>query len=579
MHAREHDHDGSREPRPGPARLGAPRGEAAARAAMAGRWDVAGAEGLLALQRLAGNQGVTAALDDSAVPEEEPSPVHDVIGSGGGQPLDPAVRVDMEARLGHDFGDVRVHHDARAEESARSVNAHAYTVGSDIVFQRDRYDPSSEAGRITLAHELTHVIQQRSGPVDGTAAPGGIRLSDPSDRFEREASANAERAMSTPSPAAASNAPDAAHAVQRAEDEQQEEEPTAQGTFVQRDEGESGSDQSPGGGQTVRFETDQGRQDLPPPQALTFLQDNIEISSNKIDLMAGENAELKKQRDDSILTSVIGSVADVMGGLLTMPDPSIWDTPKASIKAAKAAVAAGDARAAGEALKAANDAYQDCRKRYLTYKEGNFEGADNTIIGLKAVIIVDTAIATAATGGAASGVMTGALAAGGAGAGGAALADAADQLATGKSFDWAELAEQTAGGLASGFLGALISGPLKEMLSESCSEYVTEELMSEEDLADLAKSLGVEKLERDFLQSQLKRFIIDEVADKAGEWLMGKPIEMVTEEMKKSSAEGKAPPDEASAVLTVAKYAAPLIAAAFMAKLEPVPTLRRAGSE
>lgn len=226
MRSHDYDHDASTSPRPRTARLDDPASQAAARAAAAGRWDVVGTDGVLGLQRSVGNQGVAAALQD-----EEPSPVHDVINSGGGQPLDPGVRADMEARLGHDFGDVRVHHDGRAEESARTVNAHAYTVGSNIVFQRDRYDPSSEAGRITLAHELTHVVQQRSGPVDGTEAPGGIRMSDPSDRFEREAAANAERAMSTPSP-------DLAAPVQRQEDEQEEEPPTAQGTFVQRDQGE-----------------------------------------------------------------------------------------------------------------------------------------------------------------------------------------------------------------------------------------------------------------------------------------------------------------------------------------------------
>jgi Domain of unknown function (DUF4157) len=220
MRARDYDHDGSVSLRPRPARLDGPDGVSAARAAAAGRWDVVGADGVLDLQRSAGNQGVTAALQ-----EEEPSPVHDVIGSGGGQPLDPGVRADMEARLGHDFGDVRIHRDARAEESARAVNAHAYTVGPNIVFQRDRYDPSSEAGRVTLAHELTHVVQQRSGPVDGTQAPGGIRLSDPSDRFEQAASDNAERVMSTPAQAP----------VQRQEEEQ-EEEPAAQGSFVQREE-------------------------------------------------------------------------------------------------------------------------------------------------------------------------------------------------------------------------------------------------------------------------------------------------------------------------------------------------------
>ena len=236
MRAHDYDHDGSASLRPRSARLDGPGRASLHQAAAAGRWDVVGADGVLDLQRSAGNQGVTAALQD-----EEPSPVHDVVNSGGGQPLDPGVRADMEARLGHDFGDVRVHHDGRAEQSARAVNAHAYTVGPDIVFQRDRYDPSSEAGRVTLAHELTHVIQQRSGPVDGTEAPGGIRLSDPSDRFEREAAANAERAMGTPAPAPAPvtgpGSPDFAAPVQRQE-EQEEEEPTAQGTFVQRQEAE-----------------------------------------------------------------------------------------------------------------------------------------------------------------------------------------------------------------------------------------------------------------------------------------------------------------------------------------------------
>ena len=121
-----------------------------------------------------GNSGVGALLND-----EERSPVHDVITSGGGSPLAPEVRDEMQGRLGHDFSDVRVHNDSRAHESAQSVNAHAYTVGSNVVFQRDKYDPSSAEGKTMLAHELTHVVQQRSGPVDGTAAQGGIKVSDP----------------------------------------------------------------------------------------------------------------------------------------------------------------------------------------------------------------------------------------------------------------------------------------------------------------------------------------------------------------------------------------------------------------
>jgi Domain of unknown function (DUF4157) len=236
MRAHDYDHDRSGSLRPKSARLDGPDAGLVASAAAAGRWDVVGAGGVLDLQRSVGNQGVAVGLQD-----EEPSPVHEVINSGGGEPLDLGIRTDMEARLGHDFGDVRVHHDGRAEESAKAVNAHAYTVGSNIVFQRDRYDPSSDVGRVTLAHELTHVIQQRTGPVDGTSAPGGIRLSDPSDRFEREAAANAERLMGAPAPAAATGpgAPALAASVQRQEDEQEEEQPpTAQGTFVQRNQGE-----------------------------------------------------------------------------------------------------------------------------------------------------------------------------------------------------------------------------------------------------------------------------------------------------------------------------------------------------
>jgi len=152
------------------------------------RPEVLGAQGLLHLQRAAGNDGTSTLFEES-------SPVTDLIAGGGGRPLDAPVRAEMEARLGHSFGDVRVHTGAAADQSARSVQAHAYTVGSDVVFSDGAYDPASAAGRTLLAHELTHVVQQRSGPVDGTPADGGIQISDPSDRFEREATANAERVM------------------------------------------------------------------------------------------------------------------------------------------------------------------------------------------------------------------------------------------------------------------------------------------------------------------------------------------------------------------------------------------------
>src|SRR5438105_8788104 len=80
---------------------------------------------------------------------------------GPGRPLDPTTRAEMENGFGHDFGHVRVHTDARAAESARSVNALAYTSGRDVVFGAAQYAPESADGRRLLAHELTHVVQQR----------------------------------------------------------------------------------------------------------------------------------------------------------------------------------------------------------------------------------------------------------------------------------------------------------------------------------------------------------------------------------------------------------------------------------
>jgi hypothetical protein len=88
-----------------------------------------------------------------------PPIVHHTLQSQG-QPLDPTTREWMERRFVHDFSQVRVHADAMAAESARAVNARAYTVGHEVVFASGAYGPSTSAGRHLLAHELTHVVQQ-----------------------------------------------------------------------------------------------------------------------------------------------------------------------------------------------------------------------------------------------------------------------------------------------------------------------------------------------------------------------------------------------------------------------------------
>ena len=77
-----------------------------------------------------------------------------------GQPLDAATRSFMEPRFGQDFSGVRVHVGGEAAESARAVNARAYTVGRNVVFGEGQYVPGSGEGRRLMAHELVHVGQQ-----------------------------------------------------------------------------------------------------------------------------------------------------------------------------------------------------------------------------------------------------------------------------------------------------------------------------------------------------------------------------------------------------------------------------------
>ncbi|MDO0932834.1 DUF4157 domain-containing protein [Streptomyces sp. DG2A-72] len=189
---------------------------------------------LLALQRTVGNAAVSRMVEQErhehgpdcgheqaepvqrrhrpAEPVQGRSAVHDVLGVGG-RPFGGPLKQEMEARLGADFSDVRLHTDAAAKASAAEIGARAYTSGNHVVLG------AGGADKHTLAHELTHVIQQRSGPVAGSDNGAGLKVSDPHDRFERAAEANAHAVLNRPMPTASSDA--GAHegdrSVQRAE--------------------------------------------------------------------------------------------------------------------------------------------------------------------------------------------------------------------------------------------------------------------------------------------------------------------------------------------------------------------------
>jgi hypothetical protein len=124
------------------------------------------------------------AISQPAAPTPSPGPdvppiVHEVLHSPG-QPLDPATRAFMETRFGYDFSQVRVHGDVKAAESARSVDAQAYTVGRDVVFSEGGYTPHSRQGSQLLAHELAHVIQQERGGASPPPIRGGMLEQDAS---------------------------------------------------------------------------------------------------------------------------------------------------------------------------------------------------------------------------------------------------------------------------------------------------------------------------------------------------------------------------------------------------------------
>lgn len=111
-------------------------------------------------------EGTGASHQTEAAEASVPDDFADSLGTG--QPLDQTTRSLMEARLGQDFGEVRVHTDEQSAASAREIEASAYTLGRDIVFEKGEYAPETARGKRLLAHELTHVAQGDAGKTSAT---------------------------------------------------------------------------------------------------------------------------------------------------------------------------------------------------------------------------------------------------------------------------------------------------------------------------------------------------------------------------------------------------------------------------
>jgi hypothetical protein len=137
--------------------------------------------------------GIVREVDDPRARQAASAPpiVHDVLASPG-HPLDAESRAIAEPIFGHDFSRVRVHADGRAAESARAVNASAYTVGGHVVFAGGESPADLASNRHLLLHELAHTVQQQHA----VSAGGPLRVSQPGDADERQADATVQAVLS-----------------------------------------------------------------------------------------------------------------------------------------------------------------------------------------------------------------------------------------------------------------------------------------------------------------------------------------------------------------------------------------------
>jgi hypothetical protein len=140
----------------------------------------ADSDDLAHLQHSAGNAALSSLLSDRG------NLVRSVVDSPG-RPLDAGTKSFVEDATGEDVSDIRVHEGPKAEAAAKSVEAEMFASGKHLVAPKG-LDVTTREGAFKTLHEVHHIVnQQAKGEVDGTETDDGLKISDPSDRFEQEA--------------------------------------------------------------------------------------------------------------------------------------------------------------------------------------------------------------------------------------------------------------------------------------------------------------------------------------------------------------------------------------------------------
>ncbi len=353
-------------------------------------------------------------------PNTVPPIVHEVLHAPG-QPLDHTTRAFMEPRFGHDFGDVRVHTDPHAAESACAVNALAYTVGNHIAFGTGQYQPHSGAGRRLLAHELAHTVQQENA--------------------NRKAPTQFEMVVGADSSTAEFEAHQVAHDVmmQQTIDTWAVVDPDV----LQRQATPNTTTY------TIKLEMPpspaEQRQNLPREEALKVLRIFLRRVGGYIEAGEYGHDDLINARKEQ---RIVGAVSSFFGGR-TIPPREIWNQPRKSLAVAQQAVDEGLIDEATRWLQTSAKEARDCHLQVIEYREGSISGAERAEFALEVVQVAAAATVTIGTGGTA-GVFVG--------AGYGALQNVARQgselyLGLRDRIDWAGITFDALFGLVTGYLG------------------------------------------------------------------------------------------------------------------------------
>ncbi|HEY0727092.1 MAG TPA: DUF4157 domain-containing protein [Pyrinomonadaceae bacterium] len=174
--------------------------------------------------------GVIQRAATSSAPADVPPIVEDVLRSPG-QPLDTSTRNSFEPRFGQDFSRVRVHADQRAADSAAAISAHAYTVGENVVVANRNYPADTYENRRLMAHELAHVVQQKSASVS-TGDTTAISIGRSDDASEVAADRVADSVMNDNRAGTSAAAHSQSNAIQRTVDDPKRFQETHTSLFV-----------------------------------------------------------------------------------------------------------------------------------------------------------------------------------------------------------------------------------------------------------------------------------------------------------------------------------------------------------